>query len=147
MLKALPLNIYEPTAFQELPVQMDKQAYPQMRQTHTECGQDISEWEHRVAKRHWEGVMTGEMYLSFVLKAGSIWFLFALMFLGYCPIRLPPPPPSLKKNAISIRYWLKLASQRALASFLVDVAPTACKEVCVHAKLLQLCQTFCDPVD
>ena len=91
--------------------------------------------------------MTGEMYLSFVLKAGSIWFLFALMFPGYCPIPLPPPPPSLKKKAISIRCWLKLASQGALASFLVDVAPTACKEVCVHAKLLQSCRTLCDPMD
>ena len=83
------------------------------------------------------------MLLSFVLKADSIWFLFALMFPGFCPI----PLPVLKKNAISISCWLKLASQRTLASFLVDVVPTACKEVCVHAKLPQSCQTLCDPMD
>lgn len=120
---------------------MDKQAYPQIRdKLHTEYGQGISEWEHRVTKRHWEDVMTGEMYLSFVLKAGSIWFLFALMF----PVTVPFPChhhlPSLKNNAISISCWLKLASQRALASFQLMLS-TACKEVCVHARLLQSCQT------
>lgn len=69
-----------------------------MDKLHTEYGQGILEWEHRVTKRHWGEVMTGEMLLSFVLKAGSIWFLFALMFPGFCPTPLPPPPPIFLKK-------------------------------------------------
>ena len=127
---------------------MDKQAYPQMRQIPYRVwaryfGTGAQSYQEALGRRHdrrnvFELCFEGWQHLVFIC-------FDVPRLLSHSPATTTSQ--FKKKKAISIRCWLKLASQGALASFLVDVAPTACKEVCVHAKLLQSCQTLCDPMD